>query len=83
MVVTVVVLSLIQGIGCQPEQTTLHGGHSRLMSGVPCAEFPHSCNGKSLSGDGSSMGEVVLCWGFVEQARHEHVSDEYKTGILL
>ena len=27
--------------------------------------------------DGSHTGEVVLCWALVEQARHEHMSDEY------
>ena len=25
----------------------------------------------------------MLYWGLVEQARHEHMSDKYKTGILL
>ena len=27
------------------------------------------------------MGEVVLCWVLVEQAGHEHMSDEYKRPI--
>ena len=54
-----------------------------LMSGVPCVGFPHSCNGGSLSGDGSHTGEVVLCRGLVEQARHEHMSDEYKDRYIL
>ena len=27
--------------------------------------------------DGSHTGGVVLCWGLVEQARHEHMSDEH------
>ena len=33
--------------------------------------------------DGSHTGEVVLCWGLVEQARHKPMSDEYTTSILL
>ena len=33
--------------------------------------------------DGSHTEEVVLCWGLVEQARHEHMSDEFKNSILL
>ena len=28
-------------------------------------------------------GEVVLCWGFVEQARHEHMSDEYQNRYII
>ena len=28
--------------------------------------------------DGSHTGEVVLYWGLDEQARHQHMSDEYK-----
>ena len=28
--------------------------------------------------DGSHTGEVVLYWALDEQARHEHMSDEYK-----
>ena len=53
------------------------------MSGVPCVEFPHSCNGRSLSGDGSHTGEVVLCWGLLKQTRHEHVSDERKNRSII
>ena len=45
----------------------------------PLRRVPHKYNGRSLSGDGSLTGEVVLCWGLVEQARHEHMSDEHKT----
>ena len=45
--------------------------------------FSHSCNGRSLSGDGSHTVEVVLCWGLVEQARHEHMSDEYKSQYII
>ena len=33
--------------------------------------------------DGSHTGEVVLCWGLVEQARHEHMSDEYKNPFIV
>ena len=39
--------------------------------------------GRSLSGDGSHIGDVVLCWGFVEQARHEHMSDEYENQDII
>ena len=53
------------------------------MSGVTCVGFPHSYDGRSQNGDMSHTGEVVLCQALVEQARHEHMSDEYKTGILL
>ena len=28
--------------------------------------------------DGSHTGEMVLYWGLEEQARHEHMSEEYK-----
>ena len=35
------------------------------------------CNGKSLSWTGLTR-VVVLYYGFGEQARHEHMSDEYK-----
>ena len=28
-------------------------------------------------------GEVVLCWALVEQARHEHMSDEYKNRYVI
>ena len=31
--------------------------------------------------DGSHTGEVGLCWALVEQAPHEHMSDDYKTNI--
>ena len=44
---------------------------------------PHWCNGRSLSGDGSHTGEVALCWGFVEQARHGHMSDEYTKQYVI
>ena len=27
--------------------------------------------------------EVVLCWVLVEQARHEHMSDKYKTQYII
>ena len=59
---------------------TIDQSSSSVMSGVPCVGFAHSCNGRSLSGDGSHTEEVMLCWGLliVEQARHEHISDEYK-----
>ena len=33
--------------------------------------------------NGSHTGEVVLCWGLVEQARHEHRSDEYKNQYII
>ena len=56
---------------------------SLLMSGVPSVGFPHSCNGRSLSGEGTHTGEVVLCWALAEQARHEHMSDEYKNRYLV
>ena len=39
-----------------------------LMSGVPCAGFPHWCNRRSLSEDGFHTGEMMLCWGLAEQA---------------
>ena len=60
---------------------TIDQPSSSVMSRVPCVGFAHSCNGRSLNGDGSHTGEVMLCWGLliVEQARHEHISDEYKT----
>ena len=35
-------------------------------------------NEGSLERDGPHTGEVVLCWGLVGQARHEHMSDKYK-----
>ena len=53
------------------------------MSGVPCVRFPHSCKGRSLSGGRSHTGEVAMCWGLVEQARHEHMSDEYKKQHII
>ena len=40
-------------------------------------------NGRSLSGNGSHAGEVVLCLGFVEQTPHEHMSDEYKNQYII
>ena len=49
----------------------------------PLRRVPHSCNGRSLSRDGSHTGEVVLCLGFVEQALHEHMSDEYKKQYVI
>ena len=33
--------------------------------------------------DGSHTGEVVLCWGLVEQARHKHMSDDYKNRYIM
>ena len=33
--------------------------------------------------DGSHTGEVVLCWVLVEQARHEHMSDEYNNRHII
>ena len=33
--------------------------------------------------DGSHTGEVVLCRGLVEQARHEHMRDEYKNRYVI
>ena len=34
--------------------------------------------------DGShTTGEVVLWWGLVEQARHEHMSDEYENQYII
>ena len=50
------------------------------MSGVPCVGFSHWW---SLIGDGSHTGEVVLCWGLVEEARHEHMSDECKNQDII
>ena len=44
------------------------------MRGVPCVEFPLVVSEQV----GSHTEEVVLCWGLVEQAGHEHKSDEYK-----
>ena len=29
------------------------------------------------------MEEVVLCWGLVGQARHEHLLDEYKNRYII
>ena len=43
-------------------------GGPRIERGVPCVGFPHSCNERPLSGDESHTGEVVLCWGLIEQA---------------
>ena len=43
----------------------------------PLHRVSHWCKRASLSGDGSYTGEVVLCWRLVEQARHEHMSEEY------
>ena len=31
----------------------------------------------------SHMGEVVLCWGLVEQAQYEHMSDGYKNRYIV
>ena len=33
--------------------------------------------------DGSHTGEVVLCWGLIEQARHEHMSNEYENQYII
>ena len=33
--------------------------------------------------DGSYTGDVVLCWGLVEQARHEQMSDEYVIVVVI
>ena len=33
--------------------------------------------------DGTHTGEVVLYYGFGEQARHEHMSDEYKDRYII
>ena len=40
-------------------------------------------NGKVSERDGSHVGEVVLCWVLLEQARHEHMSDEYKNRYIV
>ena len=32
---------------------------------------------------GLTCGEVMLCLGFVEQARREHMSDEYKNQYII
>ena len=33
--------------------------------------------------DGTHTGAVVLYYGFGEQARHEHMSDEYKDRCII
>ena len=33
--------------------------------------------------DGAHTGAVVLYYGFGEQARHEHMSDEYKDRYVI
>ena len=33
--------------------------------------------------DGSHTGEVGLCWGLVEQDRHEHLSDGYESRYII
>ena len=38
---------------------------------------------KDLRAGWVSHGEVVLSWGSVEQAGHEHMTDEFKTNMLL
>ena len=48
------------------------------MSGPLFIEFLHKCNGRSLKRGWVSHGEVVLCWGLVEQ-----VSDEYKKQYII
>ena len=53
------------------------------MSGGLCVGFRHWCNEALLSGNGPYTGKVVLCLGFVEQARHEHMSDEYKNRYII
>ena len=45
--------------------------------------FPHWCNGKISELDGTHTGVVVLYCGFAEQARHEHMSDEYKDRYII
>ena len=52
-------------------------GWDPLPSGSPLVWW------KVFERNGSHTGERVLCWGLVEQARHEHMPDEYKTSILL
>ena len=33
--------------------------------------------------DGFHTGEMVLCWGLVKQAQHEHMSDEHKKQYII
>ena len=44
---------------------------------------PHRCNGKYLGSGRAHTGAVVLYDGFDEQARHEHMSDEYKDRYII
>ena len=41
------------------------------------------CINRSSELDGSHTGEVVLYWVLVEQARHEHMSDEFKGRYII
>ena len=45
--------------------------------------FPVSVTEDLSERDGSHTREVVLYWALVEQARHEHMSDEYKDLYII
>ena len=51
------------------------------MSGVSFVGFPTGVHWKVSERDGSHTGEVVLSWALVEQAQHEHISDQYKKTV--
>ena len=51
-----------------------------FMNGVPYRRVSHWCNGKSLSGDGSYTGEMMLCLGYVEAWR-EVISQIYMESV--
>ena len=54
-----------------------------MIVGSLTVELPTGVMDGLYAGWVSHTGEVVLCWGSVEKARHEDTSDEYKTVILL
>ena len=54
-----------------------------LLSGVLYRKVSPLEQWKISELDGTHTGAVVLYYGFAEQARHEHMSDEYKDRYII
>ena len=57
--------------------------HDDLLSGVLYRKVSPLVLWKISKLDGTHTGVVVLYCGFGEQARHEHMSDEYKDRYII
>ena len=54
-----------------------------MLSGVLYRKVSPLVEWKISELDGTRTGVVVLYYGFAEQARHEHMSDEYKDRYII